>query len=304
MYRATRNDLAFAPLPSRRYAYLADLAKQALIAEAELTPKPGLVDRRGSGAHDDLSLARMTQSAEAIEPFFASMAEAAATRPVNRLLREELGAIGREAEAAMFAITEGSNTHKGAIWILGLLVAAAGHSDHHSADNLAAIAASIARIPDIARLQLVSHGEIVQGRYGAVGARGEAIAAFPNVINIGLPSLRGARAAGRTETESRLSSLLNIMAALDDTCVLYRGGLAGLQLVKKGAAHVVKTGGPGTKAGTAALRELDRALLRERLSPGGSADLLATVLFLDCLDSTDIGIVEDNSNEEENRGEN
>jgi hypothetical protein len=74
--------------------HLASIAKQALIAEAELTPKPGLVDRRGSGAHTDLSLDLMRHSAETIEPFFASMAVASSKRPLSRLLREELGAIG------------------------------------------------------------------------------------------------------------------------------------------------------------------------------------------------------------------
>jgi triphosphoribosyl-dephospho-CoA synthase len=302
MYPATRTHLVSLPLWYRQPAYLASVARQALIAEAELTPKPGLVDRRGSGSHDDLSLARMRRSAQAIEPFFALMAEAATQHPVNRLLRQELGAIGRDAEAAMFAATEGSNTHKGAIWVLGLLVAAAGLSGIHNPEHLVAVAGSIARIPDISRPQLVSHGEIVKSRYRVAGARGEAAAGFPHVAQVGIPSLRNARVAGRTETESRLTSLLNIMATLDDTCVLYRGGLTGAERVKNGAAAVLSAGGPGTREGDAALRELDRELLEKRLSPGGCADLLAAVLFLDCLDSAAAGIAEDNSNKEDNHG--
>ena len=211
---------------------------------------------------------------------------------------QELGAIGRDAETAMFAVTGGSNAHKGAIWVLGLLVAAAGQSNDHRPEHLAARAGSIARIPDIARPQLVSHGDIVQNRYGVVGAKGEAIAEFPHVVKVGLPSLRDARAAGKTETASRLSSLLSIMAMLDDTCILYRGGLAGAERVKNGAATVLKAGGPGTRQGDAALRGFDRELLQERLSPGGSADLLAAVLFLDCLDSAAASIVDDNSDKE------
>lgn len=92
--------------------HLAFIAKQALIAEAELTPKPGLVDRRGSGAHNDLSLGLMRHSAETVEPFFASMAVASSKHPLGRLLREELGATGRKAEHAMFLATGGTNTHK------------------------------------------------------------------------------------------------------------------------------------------------------------------------------------------------
>jgi len=142
----------------------------------------------------------------------------------------------------------------------------------------------------------------VQNRYGVIGARGEATAEFPHVVQVGLPSLRDAGAAGKTETASRLSSLLSIMAMLDDTCILYRGGLAGAERVKNGAATVLKAGGPGTRQGDAALREFDHELLQERLSPGGSADLLAAVLFLDCLDSAAASIVDDNSDKEEKHG--
>jgi triphosphoribosyl-dephospho-CoA synthase len=101
------------------------LARQALIAEAELTPKPGLVDRRGPGAHKDLSLALMRRSALAIEPFIRVMAFQSMNEPPSPRLRATLAATGRAAEQAMLQVTNGSNTHKGAIWTLGLLAAAA-----------------------------------------------------------------------------------------------------------------------------------------------------------------------------------
>ena len=109
-----------------RSTILGALARQALIAEAELTPKPGLVDRRGSGAHTDLSLALMRRSAFAIEPFISRMAFQSMQEQPSAHLRETLAATGRAAENAMLRVTNGSNTHKGAIWTLGLLAAAAG----------------------------------------------------------------------------------------------------------------------------------------------------------------------------------
>jgi triphosphoribosyl-dephospho-CoA synthase len=271
---------------SRWHPYhLASTAKQALIAEAELTPKPGLVDRRGSGAHTDLSLELMRHSAETIEPFFASMAVASSKSPLSRLLREELGAIGRKAEHAMFLATGGTNTHKGAIWVLGLLVAAASQSEDLNPIRVAGLAGSIARLPDLVRPELVSHGDIVRERYGLAGARAEAYANFPHVVRVGIPALRAARAAGKSETASRLFSLLNIMVELDDTCVLYRSGLEGGVVVKAGAKAVLAVGGPGSREGDAALRGFDRMLREKWISPGGSADLLAASLLLDCLDS-------------------
>nr|WP_265316912.1 triphosphoribosyl-dephospho-CoA synthase [Pseudomonas aeruginosa] len=106
---------------------LADLAVDALIDEAELSPKPALVDRRGNGAHADLHLGLMQASALSLWPCFKEMADAAQRHGrIDARLRGVLGQLGRDGEAAMLRTTEGVNTHRGAIWALGLLVAAAG----------------------------------------------------------------------------------------------------------------------------------------------------------------------------------
>ena len=94
-----------AELAGLEQQYLASLARQSLVAEAQLTPKPGLVDRRGSGSHTDLSLEIIIRSADAIEPFFCLMAAASASARVDAELRAVLAAIGREAESAMFKAT-------------------------------------------------------------------------------------------------------------------------------------------------------------------------------------------------------
>src|ERR1700739_2569122 len=113
------------PPPTDPCTLLAALARQALIEEVELTPKPGLVDRRGPGAHTDLSLDMMIRSAFSIEPFIRFMAFQSMNEPPSARLRATLATTGRAAERAMRQVTNGSNTHKGAIWTLGLLAAAA-----------------------------------------------------------------------------------------------------------------------------------------------------------------------------------
>jgi triphosphoribosyl-dephospho-CoA synthase len=277
---------------------LAELARQALVAEVELTPKPGLVDRRGAGAHSDLSLDLMRQSAAAIAPYFEAMGDSAQSMPFDRGLRTEVAAIGRAAESAMLQATNGSNAHKGAIWILGLLVTAASRGIDLNPAAIAQDAAFLARLPDRAQPQLLSHGEMVRARYGATGARGEAFAGFPHVLHVGLPTLRAERNRARTETNSRLWALLNIMARLEDTCVLYRGGAEGLAIVQKGASDALLAGGPGSVAGELAMLRLDQELLIRNISPGGAADLLAATLFLDALEQGQ-NAIEDNSLSEE-----
>jgi triphosphoribosyl-dephospho-CoA synthase len=292
------------PTPTRSPEQIARLAWQALVAEAELTPKPGLVDRRGSGSHTDLSLDRMRRSARTIAPYFAEMAFEAATSPIDEALRAKVAVIGRQAEAAMLRTTAGSNTHRGAIWVLGLLVCAASESADLHSEDIARDAGHLARLPDHARPQIVSHGELVRNRYGATGARGEACANFPHVIGVGLPALTEARRTGHTERDSRLTALLRIMSHLDDTCVLYRGGTEAQELVHTGSAQVLAAGGPGTPEGNAALRDLDRELVRRQISPGGSADLLAATLFLDALQHGQNEVEKDNSLLEEANGAN
>jgi triphosphoribosyl-dephospho-CoA synthase len=110
-------DLRAADLGGRaRAAYLADMAVSALIHEATLTPKPGLVDLRGGGTHRDMDWAMLCHSARTLHPAFAAMADAGGTIAEPARLRERIGQIGRDGEAAMLAATGGVNTHRGAIW--------------------------------------------------------------------------------------------------------------------------------------------------------------------------------------------
>ncbi len=290
-------------IPRARATHLAALGRQALIAEAELTPKPGLVDRRGSGAHTDLSLEIMRRSAFAIEPYYCEMALLATGCRPDQTLREGLARIGRDAERAMFQTTGGSNAHKGAIWLLGLLVSAAAmHDDKARAASMAVTARRIASLADRAAPRLVSHGDVVAKRFGASGARGEALRGFPHAIEIGLPTLRARRADGASEHVARLDALLCIMSRLDDTCLLYRGGEAALIAAKQGATAVMRAGGSGSEIGRRRLSRLDGKLLELQVSPGGSADLLAATLLLDAIERNQDEVQADGDSREEMSG--
>jgi triphosphoribosyl-dephospho-CoA synthase len=267
----------------RRALQLADLAVDVLAAEAMLTPKPALVDRRGSGAHRDLDLARMLKSARALHGTFLSMASAAAGREPDQALREQLARIGRAGERPMFAATGGSNAHRGAIWVLGLLVAARAIQGETGPRKTAALAARIAAFPDrhAPAPAQDSHGAGVCRRFGVGGARGEAVAGFPHVIEVGLPAMWAARARGADESCARLDALMAIMATLDDTCLLHRGGLPALQAAQRGARDTLMAGGSSSAAGRRALLRLDAELVQRNASPGGCADLLGACIFLD-----------------------
>ncbi|VVP14518.1 2-(5''-triphosphoribosyl)-3'-dephosphocoenzyme-A synthase [Pseudomonas fluorescens] len=277
------------PKPLSLAERLADLAVDALIDEADLSPKPALVDRRGNGAHTDLRLGLMHASALSLWPAFKEMAQVAIeSGEVGLPLREAIGRIGREGEQEMLATTNGVNTHRGAIWALGLLVTAAALEPESSAASSVTLrAARLALLDDRYAPRPFSHGAQVAQRYGARGAREEAQLGFPAVTQRALPQLKRSRAAGHGEQNARLDALVAIMTSLADTCVLYRAGEQGLQAMQLGAQAVLDAGGSASLAGRRRLHELDQHLIALNASPGGAADLLAACLLIDRIESGD-----------------
>jgi triphosphoribosyl-dephospho-CoA synthase len=262
---------------------LANLVVAALIDEATLSPKPGLVDIRGRGAHSDLDWLLMCHSAWALQPSFRDMATAGRTIADPQTLRDCIGRIGREGEAAMMQATGGVNTHRGAIWALGLLVTAAAQ-DMNALDPDAVVgrAGALARLRDrFAPAITGNKGERACREHGVGGARAEAQAGFPHVVDVALPWLRDSRTRGDSESAAQLNALVAVIARLDDTCILSRGGREALGAAQAGAAKVLAAGGVGCRAGRAALRQLESRLLARKVSPGGAADILSATLFVD-----------------------
>ena len=279
----------------RRAGSLADAvgkaASSALIIELETWPKPGLVSHVDAGSHHDMDDDTFRRSAAAIEPFFAAFVEAGAA--VASM--DDLRVIGRHAEAAMMAVTGGVNTHRGAIFGLGLLSAAAGvaHADigwrspkPFSADRLTTIVrrrwgpAIVGTPPPPG-----SHGGAALRRFGAGGARRQAASGFRHVLELGLPSLRSGRRLAPGDPEAaRVQAFFELLAVVDDTNLLHRAGEAGLRYAHAQAASFLADGGvaqPGWREEAVAVH---RRFVRHRLSPGGCADLLAITLFLDLLE--------------------
>ena len=267
--------------------FLGDFAVDALIAEVNLTPKPALVDRRGSGAHQDLTLELMERSAHSLHPMFVEMAQAAFKhRSCSQALREAIGEIGRVGEATMLHTTDGVNTHRGAIWALGLMVTAAALASLKAsavrATELCQLAGKLAQLEDrFIPKQALSHGQQVQQKLGVSGAKAQAQQGFPAIVQFGLPELHKSRHLQGNESTARVDALLAMMTTLDDTCVLYRAGAAGLARMQQGAQDVLALGGYSSLAGQRTFHVLEKDLLHLNASPGGVADLLAATLFID-----------------------
>ncbi|MGW3666989.1 triphosphoribosyl-dephospho-CoA synthase [Streptomyces sp. NPDC005141] len=260
---------------------LARAAVAALTRQLELAPKPGLPDPRDLRARATRrDLCSLRWSAKALTPGLAAMAAAARRtgRPTPEL-RAELGAIGRCTEHSV-ALTGGG--HRGALWALGLLVAAAALDPRATGPDVTATAKRIAAHTDRRAPRRPSRGSSVSAKYGAAGARGEARAGFPHVRRA-LDALATARSAGVPEPRARLDALLTVMSTLQDTELLYTAGPHGLRHVQAGARGVLEAGGSSTEEGRASLSALDDDLHARAWSPRGSGALLAGALFVDSL---------------------
>ncbi len=279
----------------------AELAYEALIAEVHATPKPGLVDEMNSGANPDMDIPMFEKSASVLRPFFEKIALAVLKAGRENLdspaLASELRSIGLEAESAMLAATGGVNTHRGAVYTLGLLTAArtaqVAFSDFSEwdfpaerifpepAENCARLAGKLAETLGDGSLPS-SKGAAVRKEYGVGGAVEQAVAGFP--LAVAAKNGRMAYDDLHGEALSLPYALLAVMAELDDNNALRRGGKAGAEFVKKRAAELKKLGESAEPEEFGmALEEFDAELTRMNISCGGAADMLAAGIFLESI---------------------
>ncbi|ELM3658958.1 triphosphoribosyl-dephospho-CoA synthase CitG [Edwardsiella piscicida] len=277
---------------SQACRHYATLGWRAMLAEVNLTPKPGLVDRHNSGAHRDMAHSDFVRSADAIAPWLARFVEYGADSAAldGGSVLPGLRALGIACEADMFRATAGVNTHKGSIFSLGLLCAAAGRSHQRghpiTPARLCGYAAQFCRglvareLAPLRPAQASTAGQRLFMTLGITGARGEAEAGYPLVLNLALPHYQRTLAAGRDPELALLDTLVQLMAHNQDTNVAARGGEGGLRWMQQRAAALLATGGIRTPADLQALRRFDAECIDRHLSPGGSADLLILTWFL------------------------
>lgn len=258
-------------IPKSTVPYLvADLAERALRLELDTTPKPGLVDRRDNGAHKDMDYALMSKSISALRPYLTRLAVESAKDIDPAKIKE----IGIEAEKAMLKATSGVNTHKGALFCIGLSVAAAsclacstGAVEAYSFKELVSRAAS--EIPSARG----THGAEAKRSFKAVGALENARAAYPELFADWLPYYRSLEG----DPFRCHKTLLHIMTTLDDTNILHRRGAEGLAHAEAEAARLLED------FSESGLSSLNKDFIRENISPGGSADMLSLTIFIESI---------------------
>ena len=270
------------------------LASMALQAELDTTPKPGLVDRNDNGAHRDMDHALMQRSIQALHPYFVRLAQLGFTD--KQPCHDEIVNIGIEAEREMFKVTGGVNTHKGALFSIGLAaVALAGESfcritqaercgtmayndvNSKQIQSLSNSIASLARLfPDTNG----THGSKAKANNILKGALDNAREGYTQLFKAWLPFYIDRIAEG--DNYALHKTLLRIMCDLDDTNIVYRTSMETMQEVKTEARQMLDTSRNIVNF-EAALQAMNTDYIHRNISPGGSADMLSLVVFLSCV---------------------
>ena len=258
-------------------------ATLALHDELALAPKPGLVTPLDNGSHDDMDANTFMRSLFALRRYFVQIAEAGRAGAAFRVLER----LGIAAEARMLAATGGVNTHRGSIFMLGLLCAAAGACvrEHGGSPTPARLRHALRRhwgdaLAARSRRAPTLPGGIAARRHGLRGASEEAALAFPVLFETAVPALAAALARGITPQQARLDTLFHVMAVLDDSNLAHRGGLAGLRHAQRAASGFLAQGGAARPGGLAAAQAIADDFVARRLSPGGAASVSAAACWV------------------------
>jgi triphosphoribosyl-dephospho-CoA synthase len=261
----------------------ARLAVGCLHTELSLYPKPGLVSLVDNGSHTDMTALTFLRSMFALRHYFHRICQAGIDDAPFAVLKR----LGIEAEARMLKATAGINTHRGAIFSLGLLCAALGRARRQG----------IALTPSALRATLLtrwgdelaahtrpagadSHGLQAAARHAASGAREEGALGLPSVFEVGLPAMQRTLAAGRGLYHARVDALFALMAHISDTNVFHRGGAQGALTVRECARRFADNGGTAHPGWHAWAVECHARFVAQKLSPGGAADLLAATCLV------------------------
>jgi len=282
---------------------IAHFTTQALQAELDTTPKPGLVDKDNNGAHRDMDYALMQRSIDTLHPYFVKLAllGCADALPTHTSIRD----IGIEAERAMLSATNGVNTHKGALFSMGLAVVAAAHEERKIAANeeqilkernggedvLVSLQATIktlaASFPDTNGTHGSKAKLLSKGATAIKGALDNAREGYEMLFVEWLPFYIERRKERDAHTLHK--TLLRIMCDLDDTNVIHRTDLATAEEVKQEAralldnfskAHTAEDKEKRIAAELLALKDMDKRYTARNISPGGAADMLSLTIFI------------------------
>lgn len=288
---------------------LAKYAQQAVLYEAVLSPKPGLVDPIDAGSHSDMNIFTFIDSASTLYKGFYNFAKIGYKHEgTEEMLFHKIRQSGMELEKKMFDETKGINTHKGIIFSMGLFLSAIAYSigtakdnqhvndwqassSNHVFDVVKQMTAGIIEndFKNLHRKDILTNGEKLYLKYGFLGIRGEAEQGYPILRDTVLPVIRQdiERNKYNSKSDLYLDILFLLIANTDDSNIVTRSGIDGLKFAKNKAEDFIIDGGVFQQEADLKIKNINNQFIKRRISPGGSADLLALAIFFSKLERLD-----------------
>lgn len=260
-------------------------AVRSLYQELALYPKPGLVSLVDSGSHTDMDATTFMRSLFSLRHYYARICKAG----YDGAPFAELKKLGINAEQRMMAATKGINTHRGAIFALGLLCAAMGRvralrmTLTPAALRTALLLHWGEELAAHTRATGDSHGLQAAVQHAASGAREEGALGLPSVFDVGLPALQATLARRAPMHHARVDTIFALMAHISDTNIYHRGGTEGADTVRNAARQFLAQGGTANPLWQEHALQCHKHFIDQRLSPGGAADLLAATCLVHSL---------------------
>jgi triphosphoribosyl-dephospho-CoA synthase CitG len=270
---------------------LSEYLSQAILLEVSAYPKPGLVTCCANGSHKDMSLITFMMSSVIVSETFYQLFDIGRNFVEDeKALFERVRDRGRKAEQRLLASTKGVNTQRGILFAGGILAAAGGFlADASMEVSVQKLCNTVKKMTvDLVHKELeclhktgdLTAGEQLFQKYKITGIRGEVEQGFPSVRHLGLPALYDAFSRGACINDALVQTMLSLMTVVEDSNVIWRTNFKELEKVQENAQKILLKGGVFSKAGRRELRSFDEYCIQNRISPGGTADLLSITVAL------------------------
>lgn len=257
---------------------IAKIAVRALYFEVKAYPKPGLVSFIDSGSHDDMNGETFYRSLFSLRHYFYHII----MQGLSNQSFDQLKETALQAEEKMLMATHGINTHRGAVFSLGIFCVSTAKliktkaifspmDLHHQIMN------DWEKVLENHSTAIQSNGNIVSRKHMIIGAKEMAIQGYPIIFQL-FPSFHTLFETTQCINTSCLYAYLSLLTQIDDTNILHRKGMTGLKEARQKAQEILLISCLKTRQKKA--MALHYSFSSERISPGGVGDLIGVLLFL------------------------
>ncbi|WP_125153966.1 triphosphoribosyl-dephospho-CoA synthase CitG [Clostridium rectalis] len=277
---------------------ISSFAVQSMLYEVACNPSPGLVSIVSMGAHNDMDHYTFIDSTCSLLKYLTLCCEKGFSNKTPKEILKDARSLGIDAENRMFKKTNGVNTHKGMLFLMGVVCIATAKAIHDKKDfkHIKSIIKDMCEglvekelcilkdklntfnsLEEMCKEIKLSYGEKLYLLYGIEGIRGEVEKGLPIIFDFALNFYKENN--DLKQNDRLVQTLLGIMQHSEDSNILHKHSVKTLNEMQEKSKNILSIGGVRTKKGRNEINNFDKEFSLRKISPGGSADLLAITVF-------------------------